>query len=111
VNPAGVHPVLILDRTGWSLWKRVSLKGRWPGIFGNSLLRMMKYTGLLESLERHRQIERNDGWKLFLPDTTLVKGIRHDDVVRLRERLDPFMEHHPGDTSTRNCLMIVSTSR
>ncbi len=61
-----------------------------------------EYTELMESLAWHRRIERNDGWKLFLPETPLEKGVRHDDVVLLRERLDPFMEHRPGDTSDKD---------
>jgi L,D-transpeptidase YcbB len=85
---------------GWKQYLEESLNGRQVAEKLEQLAPAHHmYASLAESLEWHLRVERNGGWKLFLPDTTLAKGIRHDDVELLWQRLDPFQEYHQSDKS------------
>jgi L,D-transpeptidase YcbB len=54
------------------------------------------YTGLKVALHQYRQIEEAGGWPEFSPETVkLEKGMRHEDVSKLRKRL-ALTGHHPG---------------
>jgi L,D-transpeptidase YcbB len=104
VDPDTVEPVWNASdanvENGWKQYLEESLNSRQVAERLEQLAPAHHmYASLTESLEWHRQVERNGGWKLFLPDTTLAKGIRHDDVKLLWNRLDPFQEHHQSDNS------------
>ncbi len=46
------------------------------------------YIGLKEILAKYRQIEKDGGWPLFIPELQVIDtGMRHQDVAMLRKRL------------------------